>query len=91
LANILIRNVDEALRAQLKARARAHRRSVEEEARETLRTACARDAATEQPASLLKIAQCIFGSARGVDLELGSRDNDASRKPPDFTGSEYGR
>ena len=34
MASLLIRNVDEALREQLKARARRHRRSVEEEARE---------------------------------------------------------
>ncbi len=38
MPSLLIRHLDPALHAQIKARARAHRRSVEEEeARETLR------------------------------------------------------
>jgi antitoxin FitA len=90
LASLLIRNVDDALRAQLKARARAHRRSVEEEARETLRTACARDAATTQPTNLLEIARSIFGPEQGVDLDLPPRAGDTQRPPPDFSGPEYG-
>ncbi len=91
MASLLIRNVDDALRAQLKARARAHRRSVEEEARETLRTACARDAATKQPANLLEIARGIFGAEHGVDLDPPSRAGDAQRPPPDFSGPDYAR
>jgi plasmid stability protein len=91
LASLLIRNVDDALRAQLKARARAHRRSLEEEARETLRVACARDAAANQPASLLEIARAIFGSEHGVELDLPSRGSDAARPSPDFSGSQHDR
>ncbi len=91
MASLLIRNVDDALRAQLKARARAHRRSVEEEARETLRTALARDAGECEHENLMDVAQRIFGPARGVDLDLPSRHGDVSRPPPDFSGSDYDR
>src|SRR5437868_8353745 len=44
MASVLIRNVDETLHARLKAQAAAHRRSLEEEARELLRAAVARQA-----------------------------------------------
>ncbi len=91
MASLLIRNVDDALRTQLKARARAHRRSVEEEARETLRVALARDAGEREPENLVDIAQRIFGPERGVDLDLPSRHADASRPPPVFSGSDHDR
>jgi plasmid stability protein len=91
VASLLIRNVDDALRAHLEARARAHHRSVEEEARETLRTALARDASEGGPENLMDIARRIFGPERGVDLDLPSRGADASRLPPDFSGNEYDR
>ncbi|MDT8278819.1 plasmid stability protein [Roseomonas mucosa] len=66
MASLLIRNVDEALREQLKARARRHRRSVEEEARELLRAAMARDTAGSE--TLPAIAERLFGAERGFDL-----------------------
>lgn len=44
MTSVLIRNVEETLHARLKARAAAHRRSLEEEARELLRAAIAREA-----------------------------------------------
>jgi antitoxin FitA len=91
LASLLIRNVDDALRAQLKVRARAHRRSVEEEARETLRMAVARDASTSASTNLMDIARGIFGPERGIELDLPPRSADASRPPPDFSGSDYDR
>jgi plasmid stability protein len=91
VASLLIRNVDDALRAQLKARARAHRRSVEEEARETLRTAMAREASTSEPANLMDVVSSIFGTDRGVDLDLPSRGVDTARPPPDLSGPDYDR
>ena len=45
MASVLIRHVDEALHARLKASAAAHRRSLEEETRELLRAAVARQKA----------------------------------------------
>ncbi len=90
MSSLLIRHVDDALRARLKARARAHRRSLEEEARETLCSALARDAdGTEEP--LLQLAARLFGPERGTDLGLPPRAEDGQRPAPDFSGPEHGR
>lgn len=90
MSSLLIRHVDDALRARLKARARANRRSLEEEARETLRSALARDAdGLEEP--LLQLANRLFGPERGVDLDLPPRADDGQRPAPDFSGPEQGR
>ena len=91
MASLLIRNVDDALRSQLKARARAHCRSVEEEARETLRAAIARDAGTAPAETLMQIASRCFGPERGIDLGLPHRTTGTERSAPDFTGPEYDR
>ena len=90
MSSLLIRHVDDALRARLKARARAHHRSLEEEVRETLRSALARDA-DEQEESILQLATQLFGPERGVDLDLPSRADDGQRPAPDFSGPEHGR
>ena len=91
MASLLIRNVDEALRENLKARARAHHRSLEEEARETLRLAIARDACAPSPESLVDLFTRHFGSERGVDLDLPQRGSDRDRPAPDFSGPDYDR
>ena len=79
MASLLIRNVDEALREQLKARARRHRRSVEEEARELLRAAMARDPVGSE--TLPAIAERLFGAERGFDLVLPPRGTERDRPP----------
>lgn len=89
MASLLIRNVDDSLHAQLKRRARLHHRSLEEEARETLRTAIARDASVSTSESLMQIATRLFGPDRGLDLDLSPRGADTMRPPPDFSGPEY--
>lgn len=89
MASLLIRNVDDALHARLKARATAHHRSLEEEVRETLRIAIATPASGSE--SLVAIATRIFGPQNGFDLELPSRVADRDRPPPDFSGPEYDR
>ena len=91
MASLLIRNVDDALRDRLKARATANRRSLEEEARETLRLAIARDACAPPTESLVEIATRIFGPERGFELDLPSRGSDHDRPPVDFSGPEYAR
>ncbi len=84
MASLLIRNVDTALHARLKARAAAHHRSLEEEARVLLRTGLAHpDAAAGRP-SLLTLASRLFGATHGVDLPLPARDPAQDRPPPDF-------
>lgn len=84
MPSLLIRHVDDDLRARLKARATAHRRSLEEEARELLRAGVARD---EMPPreSLGALAQRLFGSTHGADLALPPRGAAPPSDPPDFT------
>lgn len=88
MASLLIRHVDEALHLRLKASAAAHRRSLEEEARELLRAAVARQ---EVPAreNLAVLARRPFGPDCGVDLDLPPRESAPPRQPPDFSTSEY--
>jgi plasmid stability protein len=84
MASLLIRNVDTALHARLKARAAAHHRSFEEEARVLLRTGLAHPDAIAHRPSLLALANRLFGAAHGVDLPLPSRDPAQDRSPPGF-------
>lgn len=83
MASVLIRHVDEALHARLKASAATHRRSLEEEARELLRAAVARQEAPARP-NLASLAQELFGPSHGVDLELPVRGSAPISQPPDF-------
>jgi plasmid stability protein len=88
MASVLIRHVDDALHARLKASAAAHRRSLEEEAREMLRAAVARD--QEPPReNIASIAQRLFGPAHGVDLEIPRRGSAPRRDPPDFAIMDF--
>jgi plasmid stability protein len=84
LASVLIRHVDDALHARLKASAAAHRRSLEEEARELLRAAVGRDQDAPRE-NIASIAQRLFGPAHGVDLELPPRGSGPRSEPPDFS------
>jgi plasmid stability protein len=72
-------------------RARMHHRSLEEEARETLRTAIASDAGRRGSESLMQIATRLFGPARGLDADLPPRGTDIARTSADFSGPEYDR
>lgn len=78
MASITIRNLDEKTKDRLRVRAAHRRRSMEDEARNILREALARDSAT--PANLASAIAKRFKPFGGVDLELPSRD--AIRKPP---------
>ena len=89
MASLLIRNVDDALHARLKEAAARHRRSLEEEVRELLRVAVARQETPEQGQTLTDIARELFGSKGGVDLDLPPRDADQDRSPPDFSGPDW--
>ena len=90
MPSLLIRNVDPVLHTRLKARAAEHRRSLEEEARELLRAAVARqDAAPRE--NLVDIARRLFGAEHGVELETPARGSDLERAPPDFSDHEYDR
>jgi plasmid stability protein len=84
MASLLIRNVDAALHARLKARAAAHHRSLEEEARVLLRAGLARSDPAPDRTRLLALASRLFGPAHGIDLDLPTRDPGLDRSPPDF-------
>jgi plasmid stability protein len=80
--SLLIRNIDKTLHARLKERAAVHRRSLEEEARELLRSAVARQPREE---NIVDIARRLFGPKHGFDLVIPPRGSAPERPPPDFT------
>ena len=88
MASVLIRNVDETLHKRLKASAASHRRSLEEEARELLRAAVARQEAPKE--NLANIAQHLFGHEHGADLDIPPRGSAPERKLPDFSDPDHG-
>lgn len=79
MASITIRRLDDRLKSQLKHRAAAHGRSMEEEARNILRESLEH----ERPETMADIARELFGPGRGFELDLPPRV--ASRPPPDFS------
>jgi plasmid stability protein len=88
MASVLIRNVDETLHTRLKASAATHRRSLEEEARELLRAAVARQD-TPPRENLTALARRLFGLTAGADIDLPPRGTAPKSNPPDFSGPEY--
>ncbi|MBV8936758.1 MAG: plasmid stability protein [Alphaproteobacteria bacterium] len=87
MPTLLIRNVDPALHARLKARAAAHRRSLEEEARTLLRAGLARQEVAAQAEDLVALATRLFGPLHGIELDLPPRDPSQDRPPPDFSAA----
>lgn len=83
MVSLLIRNVDKALHSRLRARAAEHRRSLEEEARELLRTALARQE-TEARDNIVDIAQRLFGPEHGAELDTPPRGRAPETPPPEF-------
>lgn len=82
MATLTIRQLDDKTKSRLRVRAAHHGRSMEEEAREILRTALHEPAPrTENLAELIRRRFAPFG---GVELKLPKR-HDAVREPPDFS------
>jgi plasmid stability protein len=80
MATITIRQLDEKTKTRLRVRAAHHGRSMEEEAREILRSAL-----TASPPVTGNLAESIrrrFAAFGGLDFELPQRD--AMRQPPGF-------
>ena len=71
MASITIRNLDEQTKSQLRIRAAHNSRSMEEEARNILRAALARKAAT--PRNLAEAIRRRFEPLGGVELQLPPR------------------
>jgi plasmid stability protein len=71
VASITIRNLDDALKRKLRLRAAHRNRSMEDEARDILRTALARDPASKD--NLFDAIRRRMEPLGGVDLELPRR------------------
>lgn len=87
MSTLTIQHLDDEVMARLHARAAAHGRSPEDEARSILRTTLG---LAEQPATATCLARAIrarVAQIGGIDLELPSRD--AARKPPESSGRGY--
>lgn len=81
MATLVIRRLDEKTKTRLRVRAAHHGRSMEEEARDILRSAL-----TASPPVKQNLAETIhrrFAKYGGVELEIPRRD--AVREPPDFS------
>jgi plasmid stability protein len=81
MGTLTIRQLDDKIKTKLRVRAAHHGRSMEEEAREILRSALA--AASPARANLAELIQRRFAKYGGLDLELPPRD--AMRPAPTFS------
>ena len=80
MASITIRKLDDGLKARLRIHAARQGRSMEDAAREILRTAL-----SDRPRGAANLAEAIrqrFAGLGGVELDLPARD--AAREPPKF-------
>jgi antitoxin FitA len=84
-SSLLIRNLADGVKTELRVRAARNGRSMEEEARLILAAALAppsRLAPDGLPWSLGETARLFFGPENGIDLDLPPRE--PMREPPDF-------
>ena len=81
MATVIIRRLDEKTKSRLRVRAANHGRSMEEEAREILRSALTMFS-PEQP-NLAEAIRQRFAGFGGIEMKLGRRD--AIRRVPDFS------
>jgi plasmid stability protein len=80
MASLTIRKLDERTKARLRVRAAHHGRSMEEEAREILRSAVG-----DVSPGITNLAESIrkrFAALGGVEMKLPKRD--PIKQPPDF-------
>lgn len=87
MATMTIRNIDDAIKTRLRMQAARHGRSMEDEARDILRSALSTE--PESGASLYEAIRARVKRFGGVELELPPRG--PGREPPDFSGPEFHR
>jgi plasmid stability protein len=80
VATIIIRQLDEKTKIKLRVRAAHHNRSMEEEAREILRSALT--SSSPEQANLAEVIRRRFAAFGGVEMKLPRRD--AIRRAPNF-------
>ena len=78
MASMTIRNIDEKLKARLRVQAARHGRSMEDEARDILKSALS--TTSSRARNLVKSIRRRLESIGGVDLEIPPRD--PMRDPP---------
>jgi len=81
MASMTIRNLDDDVKAKLRMQAARHNRSMEDEARDILRTALAQSAV--KPPNLVESIRAKLQGTGDVVLEVTPRE--AVRAAPDFT------
>lgn len=84
MANLTIRNLDDALKGRLRVQAAQKGRSMEEEARQILDRALP---ASDPDGGLASAIAAIFDPLGGVNLDIPKRG--PGREPPDFRGPDY--
>ena len=80
MATMTIRNIDAQLKARLRVQAAVHGRSMEEEARDILRSALSVEPASGQ--SLVESIRARLAPVGGVELDIPPRE--AIRSPVDL-------
>jgi antitoxin FitA len=80
MASMTIRDIDEKLKAKLRIQAARHGRSMEDEARDILRTALSVEPSRTK--GLVETIRARIEPFGGVELEIASRE--AMREPIDF-------
>ncbi len=80
MPSITIRNLDDHLKSRLRVRAAEHGRSMEDEARDILRTALSQKRG--QPTNLAAAIRARFAPLGGMELPEIKRES--MRDPPDF-------
>lgn len=78
MATMTIRNLDDGLKQRLRVRAARHGRSMEEEAREILRTSLSAESPHRE--SLIKSIRAKINPLGGIDLQPPTRE--PVRRPP---------
>lgn len=86
MASLVIRNVENAVHMRLKSLAAAHGRSIEEEARLTLRERLAAAPYASAP-NWVDAIPALSEPLGGLDLPDVPRE--PPREPPDFSGPEW--
>ena len=80
MASITIRNLDDTLKSRLRIQAAVHGRSMEDEARDILRSALNRE--PTRKGSLAASIRARFAPLGGVELPVAARE--PMRAPPSF-------
>lgn len=74
MASLIIRNLEESTKRKLKVRAAIHGRSMEQEAREILKSALREKLQPRTGADLVEAIRRRFAPLGGVELELPPRE-----------------